>query len=89
MSTLLFRGYTLLRYDRRTNGTSGGGVAIVLREILKFKELEVSSPTRSIEVCGCELESELGTVTVIDFNAHSSSWGDSRDDERGQEEHPQ
>lgn len=61
------KGYSIIRSDRPRNGEFGGGVAIALDSNLRYKELVLSSPTEAIEVCGCEIECDLGKITVLSF----------------------
>ena len=67
--TFLMRGeffaiknYNIIRSDRLTRS---GGVAILIKNNIKFKDLNINSNHESIEICGCEITTTTGVLTVL------------------------
>ena len=56
------KNYNIIRYDRRTRS---GGVAILIQKHIKYKDLQIVNRYESIEVCGCEVFTATGPLTVL------------------------
>ena len=62
-----FKNFEILRSDRAFAVNRGGGVAILIKKSIPFKKINIISNLNMIEVCGCEVNSNIGSLAIFSF----------------------
>jgi exonuclease III len=63
--TIKFSGYKIYRYDRPLNRRPAGGVAIIIRNNIKYNQMPIISDLRSLEVIAISLTINNKLITLI------------------------